>query len=492
VVIRAGLAADGYLVLLDSYDPDWIVDVDGAAAPLMRVNALFRAVHLTGGGARRDLRLPPAKALSGRRDYGADGAGAGPRGGAGCAAYAGCVRPGARLAAARARAVACSRPRPLHHPQDLFIRDLSFFFWSRHLWLRHAVAGGEAPLVGSLRRGRAVGDRRRAQPAADAGDAGHPLLPSPIVAFNLWVALPLPLAALGTFLFLRRRMPAQAAALGACAFALSGPIVSMLNMPNLAWSVAFLPWVLFACDRLLERASAGWFTTVAVIFALQALSGEPVTWASTGFVAVAYAFFGPHGIFRLEAEATRLRTPEWGSLVASAFRRNATVVAALAAGALLAAAQLVPTVLAGVRAERRALSTPDFWSLHPFALWETLAPHLFGNYYDAFLADLPWMGALNFGRDPFFYSLYVGPLVLLLAGLGSRRASGATRSGSRSAWCFSRPPRRIYAALSLLRRLFPPLMYFRFPVKYIVVSLFACAVLAAEGFAAIFSSGISA
>jgi uncharacterized membrane protein YfhO len=49
VVIRAGLAADGYLVLLDSYDPDWAVDVDGAPTPLMRANALFRAVHLTPG-----------------------------------------------------------------------------------------------------------------------------------------------------------------------------------------------------------------------------------------------------------------------------------------------------------------------------------------------------------------------------------------------------------------------------------------------------------
>jgi len=49
VVVRAGLPADGYLVLLDTYDPDWEVDVDGAPAPLMRGNALFRAVHLTSG-----------------------------------------------------------------------------------------------------------------------------------------------------------------------------------------------------------------------------------------------------------------------------------------------------------------------------------------------------------------------------------------------------------------------------------------------------------
>ena len=49
VVIRAGLPADGYLVLLDTYNPDWKVDVDGVPAPLMRANALFRAVHLNPG-----------------------------------------------------------------------------------------------------------------------------------------------------------------------------------------------------------------------------------------------------------------------------------------------------------------------------------------------------------------------------------------------------------------------------------------------------------
>jgi len=49
VVMRAGLPADGYLALMDTYTPDWAVDVDGAPAPLMRANGLFRAVHLTPG-----------------------------------------------------------------------------------------------------------------------------------------------------------------------------------------------------------------------------------------------------------------------------------------------------------------------------------------------------------------------------------------------------------------------------------------------------------
>jgi hypothetical protein len=224
------------------------------------------------------------------------------------------------------------------------------------------------------------------------------LLPSDVVSFNLWVALPLPVAAVGTFVFLRRRFAPDradaAAAFGACVFALSGPAVTMINLPNLAWSVALIPWVLAG------RSPA----SIAVAYGLQALCGEPVTWVATGLLAAV-------ANIRLSADATG----------ASTFRRHVSVLVGLALGALLAAAQLVPTAIASMRAHRGALATPDFWSLHPLSLWEALAPNLFGNYYDAFLADLPWMGALNFGRDPFFYSLYIGPVAIVLACAGAAR-----------------------------------------------------------------------
>jgi hypothetical protein len=61
VIVRAGLPADGYLVLLDTYNPDWTVEVDGAAAPLMRVNALFRAVHLNPGTHLVTFSYRPSK-----------------------------------------------------------------------------------------------------------------------------------------------------------------------------------------------------------------------------------------------------------------------------------------------------------------------------------------------------------------------------------------------------------------------------------------------
>jgi len=344
-----------------------------------------------------------------------------------------------------------------------YVRDLSFFFWSRHLWLRHTIFAGQAPWWDPYVAGgqSAIADalNQLVMPITLAVR----LLPSDVFSFNLWVALPLPIAATGMFVFLSRRFAGEAglnaratddsaavaqpftpafaaAALGAIVFALSGPIVSMLNTPNLAWSVAFLPWVL-AGESL---------PAIAIAYALQALCGEPVTWAATGALALA-------------------------------LRRDRRALFGLALGAAVAAAQLVPTAVAGMAAHRSALATPDFWSLHPLSLWETLAPHLFGNYFDAFLADLPWMGPLNFGRDPFFYSLYVGPLVLLLACGGARR-------WRRNAFWIAVAVAFTVAALGgytpaypLLRRAVPPLLYFRFPVKYIVFAIFAVAVLAADG-----------
>jgi prepilin-type N-terminal cleavage/methylation domain-containing protein len=350
-----------------------------------------------------------------------------------------------------------------------FVRDLSFFFWSRHLWLRHTLLGGEAPWwdphVAAGQSAIADALNQLLMPITLA----IRLLPSDVISFNLWVALPLPMAAVGMFLFLRRRALApSAAALGAVVFALSGPAVSMLNTPNLSWSVALLPWVMWSLSR-----GVG---TVAIAYALQALCGEPVTWVTTGVLGILFAVIQAPEISGLKAGAT-----DRSVRVAGVLRASGLVV-----GGLLASAQLVPTLLAGVRAQRGALATPDFWSLHPVALWDAIAPQIFGNYYDAFLADLPWMPALNFGRDPFFYSLYVGTMVLLLA------AIGAASSIRRNAFWVAIALAAIIAALGgytplypLLRKLIPQLMYFRFPVKYLVFAVFAVAVLAAEGWAAV-------
>ena len=49
VVIEADCAAGGYVVLNDPYHPWWFAAVDGAEAPVLRANVLFRAVAVPPG-----------------------------------------------------------------------------------------------------------------------------------------------------------------------------------------------------------------------------------------------------------------------------------------------------------------------------------------------------------------------------------------------------------------------------------------------------------
>jgi prepilin-type N-terminal cleavage/methylation domain-containing protein len=353
-----------------------------------------------------------------------------------------------------------------------YIRDLSFFFWSRHLWLRHTLLSGTAPWWDPYVAGGQSAIVDALNQILMPITLAIRLLPSDVVSFNLWVALPLPFAAVGMFLFLEQtRKHGSSAALGAAVFTLAGVTVSMLNTPNLAWCVAGLPWVMWTTERLLDAPTVRRMAGLAVIYALQALTGEPVTGAATAVVGLTYAVAGPR--------------PESGGRDSSGRRRLPGLIwvgVGIGVGGLLAAAQLVPTFLAGVNAHRGNLASPDFWSVHPLTLVEVIAPHLFGNYYDAFLADIPWMTVLNSGRDPFFYSLYVGPLVLLVA------ATAIAMRPRRSIYWIA-----IFAVFTVasfggytpiypfVRKIVTPLSYFRFPIKYLAISVFACATLAAEG-----------
>jgi prepilin-type N-terminal cleavage/methylation domain-containing protein len=344
-----------------------------------------------------------------------------------------------------------------------FVRDLGFFFWSRHLWLRHTIFGGEMPLWDPyLAAGHAA--------YADAlNQIFNPLtlairlLPSDVVSFNLWVALPVPIAMLGTFAFLRRRHQLASAVLGACAFALCGTLVSSLNAPNLSWSLALLPWVCRCGDVVVERPGARAAVVLAIAVALQALCGEPVTLAASVVVLVLHV---------ADATPRGRRAPILGWLAI-----------ALALGAGLSAVQMLPTVLAGLHAGRARWSeTPDFWSLHPVAALEVIVPHLFGDYYTAFLSEMPWMTALNSGREPFFYSIYIGPLVTLLAAAGAIASPRRARPWLVLAAVFAIAAIGQYTPLyPAARRIVYLLAFFRFPIKYLAIAFFALAVLAAHG-----------
>lgn len=355
-----------------------------------------------------------------------------------------------------------------------YIRDLSLSFWGRYLWLRRTLLSGEWP----------IWDPYVAGGQAAAADALNQvfLLPSLLVrligseaiGFNLWVALPFPLAALGAWFFFARRFSAPAAALGAIAFALSGPVFATANFPNMSWSVAALPWVLWAVDRVASAPSPRRVAALAIAVACQALAGEPVTLLATLALAVGFALLA--GAPAAAATAMRLRHAAW-------------VAAGIALGMLLAAVQLLPLAQAARQSPRTDSIAADFWSLHPMALLETVSPHLFGEYFTSqSLAPLPWMPLLNSGREPFFFSLYFGvPLfALALFGLIAGRprrwplfwlAAGALALiGAFGSYTPIYP---------FLQDHLPVLRSFRFPAKYIVITAMAIAAGAAAGWDAI-------
>src|SRR5262249_12712831 len=151
-----------------------------------------------------------------------------------------------------------------------YVRDLTTIFWPQHVWLRGALVRLWDPYLGGGQPAYANALNQMFFPPA----ALLRMLLPPVIGFNLTVALPLPIAALGTWMFLRRHVSPVAATAGALVFAVSGPMVSTGNMPNLAWSVAWLPWVLWSVECEPSRRS---FALTALLVALQALSGEPVT-----------------------------------------------------------------------------------------------------------------------------------------------------------------------------------------------------------------------
>jgi len=352
-----------------------------------------------------------------------------------------------------------------------YVRDLCLAFWPMHLWYRGAIFSGTIPLWDPyVAFGQsAVADPLRLilfPPVA----ALRLLLPE-VVGFNLSVALPFPVAALGMYAFSRRTASAPAACLGALAFALSGPVLSTGNFINLSWSIACAPWVLWTTERLARRVTTYRFIAVALVVAAQVLAGEPVTLAATAALALVFA-----------AVAGAERDAGWRT----GFGASAATLGALVCGGLLAAAQILPLVDASsrsVRAEGAAAIDTSQWLMHAYTLAETLAPTLFGDYFTPGASVSPWLSAFNGGRYPFLFSVYLGVTVLPLAvrGLFASAPRWSMFWGSAIVIAFVCALGDQTPLYPTLVKIAPVLERFRFPVKYVLFATLGLSVLATRG-----------
>jgi len=351
-----------------------------------------------------------------------------------------------------------------------FTRDLSFFYWPHHLWSRASLLRGGLPLWDPY---VAFGQSAIADPLRQSFFPPallFRLLPA-VPGFNLLVATPVILAALGTFALLRNHVSRPAAALGAIVFALSGPMLSTANSPNMAWSVALAPAVLAAVHALTISSAPRRMSALALLFALQALAGESVSFLGTAVTAVLYAASGAAVDARPRARA------------AMAVR----VVFACLVGLLLAAPQLLPVFRASRLSDRGTGVSPDVLSLHPLRLVEAVAWPLFGDLRGPWGRNDPWLRGLE-GSEPLYASTYLGTAALALALVGAL-GGGARRW--RLFWCalgaaflllalgrFTPMHQAFLAAVPVARS-------FRYPAKHAIFTVLALACLAAAGWDAL-------
>ena len=276
------------------------------------------------------------------------------------------------------------------------------------------------------------------------------------------------LTAAGTWALLRDAgLSGGASIVGAAAFSLSGPVQSLGQLLNHLEGVAFIPLTLWALGRSFTRGWRPWGVIAGLLFGLVVSAGEPVWIGVTILAALALP--------AIERPAAR--------------RAGLAAGVAFLIGLLVASAQLLPladNVLLSERGSGLKIDEVLKWSLPPQALLGTAIPGFWGDptrsdpaaYWGAGLFDssLPWL-----------LSIHLGAPTLLLAALGA--LASLRTVGGRAA---------VLAGLGALLALgrYTPLYPFlidwvpgagsvRYPVKWMILTAWCVAVLAALGFDAI-------
>jgi Bacterial membrane protein YfhO len=272
-----------------------------------------------------------------------------------------------------------------------FFRDFGAAFYPLRLFAARELREGRLPAWNPY-----LFEGSFQLPALYPPDLLHALWPSP--AFVSWLlTLHLPLAALAAYWLARELGTSRAGAfLAGAVYALSGFALSCLNLYVFLQALALAPFV----AGLLRRAARGGGRSVpgaaAVLgLALSTLAVEFVGQAVLLGVALGLAL-----------------TPSRAALGRLAF--------ALALGVGVAGLPVALTASLLPETARGAGFAPEVAlgnSLHPAVLAQMLLPSLFG--FPQAPAEAFWGGRFFSKGLPYFLSLYMGPLTLALAAIGT-------------------------------------------------------------------------
>lgn len=269
-------------------------------------------------------------------------------------------------------------------------------------------------------------------------------------------------AGFGMF-FLARRWTDNnlAAALAGTVFSFNGFTLNLIMWPSHIATFSWMPWVIFAVEAAWRDGGRKIFLA-AMIGAMQMLAGGPETIFLTWFLALAiwlqHLIFNPGGT-----------PPRWPLLW------RFPLVAALVFA--LSAAQLLPFLDLVAHAQRETGYTDLRWSMPASGLANVLVPMAFGS---------TGTEGIFFQHGQYWTSSYypgLGALWLALLAVfcvRERRVGLLAAVAALGLLCALGENTPFYPAL---RRLVPQLSFITYPVKFVMLAVFAAPLLAAFGLA---------
>ncbi len=346
-----------------------------------------------------------------------------------------------------------------------FKRDIHLIWHPQVEGFVRAVAGGGLPLWDPS---PAFGQPLLADPSAQVlyPPTWLNLVLPPWTYYTVFALCHVTFTALSFFALGRRLgLSALASATGAAAWALSGPLLSLVDLWHHFAGASYLPLAFLAAESALATPRARELLRLGLVLSLQMLAGSADASALT-IAALA-----------VWAAVAHVRWGRWRS----ALRIAAGGALAVLLAVLVSAGLWVAAFDAVARSSRHALpeQVRTYWSVHPVGLIETVLAGV-----PARLPLAPrWRDLLSEGREPFLASLYLGLPCLALVG------AALSDPGGRRRWAFV--TLGLGAGLVALGRhapfyglvvsLVPPLGVLRYPVKAMIVAAFAWAGLVGFG-----------
>lgn len=352
--------------------------------------------------------------------------------------------------------IAISYPGPLLGTRAFSFRDAGLFSYPVAFYLRGSFWSGHWPMWDPLNHCGIPFLAQWNTLALYPLSLFYVLLPMPW-SLNCFLLGHLLIGGAGMYLLGRHWFGSRfAGSVAGLVFAWNGLTIHCLMWPCHTAGLAWMPWVVLLCDQAGQRGGRRVYWA-ALVGACQMLSGSPETIILTWLIVVG-------GFVR---DAVLKRQAFWSGGVRLAW------VALLVSG--LSAVQMLPWLDLLAHGDRNSATGTGLWSLPPSGLANFFVP--------LFHSERSVAGIFMQSEQLWTSSYYVGvlPLVLALLALWRGREGrtlalgGLALAGVLLAWGDAG------FVLKALKHVIPLLGFIRFPVKFIILTVFSLALLAGAG-----------